>query len=86
MKKFAVIPNRVPVEDIIANADAGIRGLPKQKANVVPLETAVALRRSVLPKSNFEPDELKALSRRHYSNPSGGQGERYGSHGSSGLP
>ena len=53
-------PNRVPVEDIIANVKAGIRGLPKQYVDVC-LETTVTLRMSVTPKCNMEPAELKDL-------------------------
>ena len=45
---FAVTPKTVPVEEIVASVEAGIRGLPRDQADEIRLEASRALRLSLI--------------------------------------
>ena len=56
-----VYKRQVPVEEIVASVEAGIRGLPRDQADEIRLEAARALKRAAPPKCNLLSVELRAL-------------------------
>ena len=58
---FAVTPSFVPVEDIIANVESGIRGLPEHESEEIRGEVARILRKAKKPVSNLPAKERNAL-------------------------
>ena len=58
---FSITPDKVPVEDIIANVESGIRALPRDVAEEIRIETFRILRNAKTPKSNITTKEKKAI-------------------------
>ena len=60
-EKFAVASKKIPVEDIIANVEAGVRRLPREQADEVRTEASRILARAKPPRWNIPVGELRAL-------------------------
>ncbi|XP_060528287.1 uncharacterized protein LOC132703174 [Cylas formicarius] len=58
---FAITPDSVPFEDIIANIESGIRNLQADVAEEIRTESARILRRAKPPKSNVSSKEKRAI-------------------------
>ncbi|XP_060534544.1 uncharacterized protein LOC132706961 [Cylas formicarius] len=58
---FAITPDSVPFEDIIANIESGIRNLQADIAKEIRTESARILRRAKPPKSNVSSKEKRAI-------------------------
>ncbi|KAK9874835.1 hypothetical protein WA026_005651 [Henosepilachna vigintioctopunctata] len=58
---FAVTPRNVPVEEIIANIEAGIRNLPQDSAEEIRRDCSKILQHARPPKSNIPYTERRAL-------------------------
>ena len=58
---FAVVPTRLPMEDIICGVETAIKKLPAHIAEEIRQDTSAVLRKTKLPKSNITPSERVAL-------------------------
>jgi len=60
-RNFAIVPAKLPVEEIIANVESGIRSLPIPTVEHITAETSRILQRAKPPKSNLTFGERTAL-------------------------
>ena len=58
---FAVTPNKIHVEDIIANVESALYHLPEEKAEEIRGEVTRILRKAKPPKSNITRKERNAI-------------------------
>ncbi|XP_054706811.1 uncharacterized protein LOC129216619 [Uloborus diversus] len=58
---FAVVPKYIPVEDIVANIEAGLHKLPKDVSADIHREASRILQRANTPRSNITAQERRAL-------------------------
>ena len=58
---FAIIPNTIPIEDIIFNIESAIRSLPECEAEEIRCESSRILRKAKTPKCNIKHSEKLAI-------------------------
>ena len=58
---FAIVPDTVPVEEIISNVESSIRNLPQDVADEIRTEAARVLSKAKPPKSNLTSNEKKTI-------------------------
>jgi len=58
---FALVPRKIPVEDIICDVEYGIKNLPDKIKDTIRQDCAVGLRMAKPPRSNISKAEFEAL-------------------------